>query len=79
MNANEVLEGMALNAALYIKSVTPEMVEAGQGIDAFTLSFVMEILTSKDKQECLDMIMAAQDRIRKAEENIDKMMVPNQE
>ena len=68
---DEVMRGFALNGAMYLRSKTTEQIEDGEGLSAFDLSFAMEILTGMPKEECLNLLMEGQERIKKVYADIE--------
>lgn len=74
MTKQEMIEGLALNGAMYLKSNTTNEIEAGSCMNAFDLSFAMEILTGVPKEECINLIIKGQEKIAKSEEAISKIL-----
>lgn len=70
MNKEELIESLALNGAVYLVNKSQEEINAGEGLNAFDLSLAMEIFTEKPKEECLDMLLKKQQKVRETYEQI---------
>jgi len=66
----QTMKMVAINGAMHLRNATPEQVAEGNVMDAFTLSYAMEILTGTPKEACLTLLLDGQEKLKKFEEEI---------
>jgi hypothetical protein len=67
----DAISEMVVNAAIHCRNKTEGEKRRGEGMDAFGLTFAMELLTGKPKEECLDMLLDVQKKMNEMAQIIE--------
>jgi hypothetical protein len=67
----DVITEMIVNAAIHCRNKTEAEKRQGVGLDAFSLTFAMEVLTGKPKEECMDILLDVQKTMAEAQKIIE--------
>jgi len=68
---DEAVSEMIVNAVIYCRNKTKGEISRGEGMDAFSLTFAIELLTGKPKEESLDMFSDVQKKMNEMAQIIE--------